>query len=71
MPAPAEAHQEPVFMGLGGVPSRDGMAELEAGMMHEHGACGLLKPEHLCTHAHAPFMRNICQRESLARSGSR
>ena len=29
----------------------------------------IFKPEHLCTHAHAPFMRNICQRESLSRDG--
>ena len=39
------------FHGSRGVPSRDGMAELEAGMMHEHGACGHLEvrtPVHAC-----------------------
>ena len=55
---PAEARHEPVFTGLGGVPSRDGMAELEAGMMREHGTCGHLearRPAHACAcavHAH-------------------
>ena len=43
MPAPAEARQEPVFTGLGGVPSCDGMAELEAGMMREHAEYGHLE----------------------------
>ena len=56
------------FHGSRGVPSRDGMAELEAGMMHEHGACGHIQagtPVHAC--ACAVHAQHLSTRVALAR----